>query len=644
MYSVIRNIKFSKLWYSIIFFCINSQIVGQNIRYDSVFVTSKQVVILKDSVIIPYADTLILIPSGTKYKIKYNPDYKTRHFYDSLAVKAHKGKISKGLFQLIVRSDAYKSPGGQNFIKAEEEFIAYKGLIIRNINIWKADILSGSVNDTSASKSNNFSRNLNKLHIHTSNRIIRNNLLFKKGESISPYRLADNERILRNLRSVEDANILVSKVSEDSADITVIVKDVFPIGVDLDYSSIQIFKISLAHRNLLGLGQEFRYTALIDSRYDPFIGNKFELKIDNISGSFISGYLLWAKSPLRNQFMVRFDKQFLTPETKYGGGLAYENIEDSVFLVYPDTSATYKFKRNHEAFWLGRSWRFKKNERVNFIATAKYERNYYDLRPVVSPDTNQYFQNVFGFLGSMGIRKINSVKTRYLLSNGITEDAQVGYLFNFIAGYFWSELDDAIYLGLQTGVGYGTKSGGYFGSVMDIGSFFYKKVPFGGVFNFRTRYYPRLFKVNRAYLRFIAEFEFKKGINSYPYDYLSLNDDVRGLSNDNPRGTTKSALWVEAILFHYMNFYGFKFASYVFSENGAIGYNANIFSEKYLCSGVGLGFRIKNESLVFPLIEFSFVYYPRNPVADKSYKFIFSSSDRKLFRQLQVGEPGIIEL
>jgi hypothetical protein len=44
-----------------------------------------------------------------------------------------------------------------------------------------------------------------KIHVNTSKKTILNNLTFEKGDVIEPQVLADNERIIRSLRYIEDA-------------------------------------------------------------------------------------------------------------------------------------------------------------------------------------------------------------------------------------------------------------------------------------------------------------------------------------------------------------------------------------------------------------------------------------------------------
>ena len=61
---------------------------------------------------------------------------------------------------------------------------------------------------------------------------------FHEGDTISPLKLSDNERFLRELPYIDDARILVVPVSDNEADIIVITKDVYSLGAKVNFSGI----------------------------------------------------------------------------------------------------------------------------------------------------------------------------------------------------------------------------------------------------------------------------------------------------------------------------------------------------------------------------------------------------------------------
>ncbi len=85
---------------------------------------------------------------------------------------------------------------------------------------------------------------MNSTHVNTNEKIIRKNLLFAAGDTISPLILSDNERILRQLPYIDDARIIVVPVSDEEADIIVVTKDVYSIGGSYTYRGLKKGEIS----------------------------------------------------------------------------------------------------------------------------------------------------------------------------------------------------------------------------------------------------------------------------------------------------------------------------------------------------------------------------------------------------------------
>ncbi len=91
---------------------------------------------------------------------------------------------------------------------------------------------------------------MNKTHFNTNENIIRKNLLFSEGDTISPLILSDNERILRQLPYIDDARIIVVPVSDDEADIVVYTKDVYSLGGSFTYNGLKKGNVSVFDKNI----------------------------------------------------------------------------------------------------------------------------------------------------------------------------------------------------------------------------------------------------------------------------------------------------------------------------------------------------------------------------------------------------------
>ncbi len=612
-------------------------VFSQELSNDSLFVSFGQMLVLKDSVIIPASDTIIVLQSDEKYKIKKNPYYKSQSFYDSLKVKSKGNKLSSELYKLAI-----KEQSKTNNIDISAEYVIYEGLTINAIHITHVDVMAGTVTDTNIVATSKLSKFLNKTHVHTKENIIRKNLIIHKGETIDANRMADNERILRSLNYIEDAQLIVVPIDENNADIIVVIKDLFPIAPGLSYSSINKFDIILGYKNIIGSGQGIEYRALYDSEYSPKIGNQLEYDLNNISNSFIELKLKYRETPINSLYSADINKAFLTPETRYAGGAGYEYERYMYPLQYTDSTVIYNYIKDNEKIWIGRSFLLSSEKRKNLMFSMKFQRNHFQKRPVVTPDTNQLFQNTSLLLGNITILKNKPIKTRYLKGFGIIEDVPVGYMLSFTTGYLWSDIQNMYYGGIRLGAGYSLKKGGYYGIKVEYGSFYDFKNALQGVFTGQMLYYSPLINLNRSKMRYFISLEYNEGIGRYNYEWINLKDNVEGLSSYNTRGTSKTTLTTEAIYFSNAYLYGFRFAPYAVANLGLIRYNDPVIYTGELHTGIGIGVRIRNESFVIQTIDFSFIYFPHNPTGDEKFKFISKASDPETFDNLQVGEPYII--
>jgi hypothetical protein len=64
--------------------------------------------------------------------------------------------------------------------------------------------------------------------------------------------------------------------------------------------------------------------------------------------------------------------------------------------------------------------------------------------------------------------------------------------------------------------------------------------------------------------------------------------------------------------------------------------------EGRLYSGIGIGLRVRNESLVFQTLEISFCLYPNRQSGDKLYRVMVETSEPDIFKDIKVGEPYVL--
>jgi len=606
-----------------------------------IHVKGGSVVIFQDSIITVQRDTILVLPSNSNYFIRDLKDLESDSFYDSLRIRAKKRKLTKALYDALVVSQVQQYLQDQEYIKSENIYLPYEGKSIGRILLKKVRVLAGSVQDTSVITETSFSNLLNKMHVETRDGIIYNNLFFKEGEKLDAFELADNERILRALPYIEDAKIMVRPREDNSeiVDLIIVTKDQFSIGATPSFNSFGNYKFSVYDQNLVGFGTELRYTYFLNQKENPSNGHELIYDMTNIKGTFIGGKFNYANIFGEEFIGISFDKQFLTPQTRYAGALdaawLSEFYEEEVNGMRTRNPYTLTFSDA----WLGRSFLLRgEHSRKNLIITGRYRWDEYGRRPFVNPDSNWTFQNNRLYLASMTFREINYIKSSHILSFGVTEDIPIGLLMSLTGGLEQEEFAKKPYFGLEISRAEFYEGFGYLSLTSQFGGFIYKNRLQEGVFRFLAIHYSYLVKLKEFRYRQLVSFNFTHGIRRLPGELIDLKDQIRGFSSDKLKGTSKITLSLESVFFTPWNFYGFRFAVYGFADFGFLGDDYYYhFNELY--GVIGIGFRIRNESLVFRTVLIRVGFFPRTPGDVNNWRFDFSATDPSVFRTLDYGKP-----
>jgi hypothetical protein len=205
---------------------------------------------------------------------------------DSTKKKRSVGSLARDVYRnfLVVGE---KSQDSTFFQRSEESYRRFAGKVIRHIVIRNLSF-GENVLDTATGIVSTLTRTADKLQSNTKDYIIRELLFVKKGQLVDPYRLADNERFLRDQNFIKDARIIVRLVTEDSVDVYVRLRDVFSWGAEVQTSGIKDFQLSVYDANFLGMAQRLQYTMLYDRTRSPVIGSEVRYRKTSIAGSFIN--------------------------------------------------------------------------------------------------------------------------------------------------------------------------------------------------------------------------------------------------------------------------------------------------------------------------------------------------------------------
>jgi hypothetical protein len=594
---------------------------------------------------LPESSTLIVNgnPGIPESLIPFNAqnDKQTAILLDSLKIKASKYLLTKKLYGLLIVSPGPSSQ--KNISKSSEaDYLQYSGKRIRNIEIQRLDVFGSNIYNPLISNPNKIENILNKTHLNTNDFIIRKNLLFSEGDTISPLRLSDNERILRTLPFINDSRIVVIPVSDDEADIVVITRDVYSLGASIDYSSLRKGTVSIFEKNLLGLGHEFRLDIPFDTNLPDSPGFGLSYKVDNISKSFINMNIFYFNGLGRKNYGFSLDRKLISYTTKYGGGISISEMfttEDLGTLPVPEP-----LKYNLQDYWLSRSFLLNKEKVTRLIFGARYTNNNVFDHPLILPDSYFNLQQYKMFLGSAAISIQKYYKTNLIYGYGRTEDIPYGGLLNLTIGREINEFKYRFYTGINLSAGQSIKSIGYLYFSTGFSTFLHDGITEQGQLQLRTNFFSNLLYLGNYRIRNFIKVDYTRGFDRYSDEYITFRHEngFSGFSNDTIKGTQRLTVSLESVFFSPKYFYGFRFAFFAFADLGYLSGTNEMVSVGGVLSGVGLGLRVRNDNLVFNTLQIRLGFYPNLPQFSKVNYLDISGEQMLKPDNFDPGPPSIL--
>jgi hypothetical protein len=297
-------------------------------------------------------DTLINVSRAMVPSVQLGGD-RTIAFYDSLKSIASKTILTQALYDLVIVSP--DSAGKQKAVRnSQNSFNEFSGKKIRKISIHRINVFGTDINNPGYYNPDRTKRFLNDTHVNTNESVIEKFLLFSEGDTLSPLKLSDNERIIRQLSFIDDARIIVVPVSGGEADIVVVTKDVFSLGGEPDIRSARRGKVSLWEKNIFGMGHEFYFDIPYSSGWKPSPGIGLKYNINNIRKSFINLSLNYYDAIGTKTYGINLTRDLISSTTKYAGGISL-NQTFTYLDMYISTRKQDLFFNNQD-YWLMRSF------------------------------------------------------------------------------------------------------------------------------------------------------------------------------------------------------------------------------------------------------------------------------------------------
>lgn len=562
-------------------------------------------------------------------------------FLDSLKARSSKYLFTRKLYDLIIVSN---TPVIKKQITTTSDisFLNHSGKKIRKIYIQRLNVFGADI-DNPVNNNPNLTKNLlNKTHINTNEFIIRKNLLFSEGDTISPLIFSDNERILRQLSFIDDARIIVVPVSDEEADIIVITKDVYSLGAGYSYKGLNKGTVSLFEKNIFGTGQELGFEVPYDAKAPDSPGFGIHYTMDNIGKTFINFNLNYFNDIGKNSYGFSLTRNLISATTKYAGGIIVTHIltsEDLDTLLVPEP-----LKYNIQDYWLSRSFLLNKESVSRIIIGARYTNNNVFDRPFILPYSYMNLQKYRMFLGTAAFSIQKYYKTNLIYNYGRTEDIPYGGLFSLTAGKEFNEFKNRTYLGADVSLGKSSRDLGYFYVSAGLGSYLTGTKSEQGLLQLEMKYFSNLLRVRNFMIRNFVNINYTRGFARYTDERLKFNHEngFSGFTNDTVSGNQRVLCSLESVVFSPFNFYGFRFAFFGFADISFIAETNQLMINENALSAIGLGLRIRNDNLVINTLQIRLGFFPNLPLYSSVNHLVVSGEQLLKPKTFDPGPPSII--
>jgi hypothetical protein len=536
--------------------------------------------------------------------------------------------------------------------KSTDAYEEYAGRIIRNITIDRIGF-EKSIYDSAKKVDRTITNLANKLHVDTRTKIIRKHLFIKENQPLNPYKLADNERFLRDKDFILDSRIVVVPIEgTDSVDLTVITRDVFSLGGTFGGSFPTAPKIGIYDANVDGRGQRIEFTALIDQDRTPKFGYSLFYRKSSILGSLTNlevGYsqintgVSIGEEP-EFAMLVRLYRPLVSPYSRLAGGIELSRNWSKNVYNDPDTAfLNYKYKIFDG--WIGYNIgiRRKIQDRNRLFLAVRYFNGYY----VDQPEQPEYqeevkYNNGFGYLTEFTFYRQDYFKTRYVFGFGRTEDIPYGINISISGGYIRQVHLERPYLGLKADYSKASRKGNFVTARFQTGAYFREQNLEDNIIQGKISFTTRLVQLKRYKMRNYVSASYAQLNNRTVIDWLNVSKkDIPGFSADSLDADKRLSVHLETLLYSPWSLLGFRFAPFVAIDAAVIDcISCNTPNEYFL--GFSGGFRTRNENLIFGTMEVKVTYIPNNEDGESQFVFGFRQNIRVTNIGSFVRSPSLI--
>lgn len=575
---------------------------------------------------------------------------------DSFFLAKKKGLLGR-IGKSISTNDTYVAPK-----KNTDPYKQYAGKVIRYIIVNPAGF-NNRMGSSAPLRTNFFINVAEALHINSDEPLIRKNLFFKEGELFYPLQVADNERFLRTLEYLRDAEIKVlpDESTPDSIDVVVLTRDVFSMGGSLHNLSPSKVDIDVVEESLAGTGNNVTLNALYDKDRSRKWGHGASYMQRNIKGSFVNftnGFKTYqdAFNSGREDELVIFSKLERPMVSRYTA------VTGAVEVSYHKTTNHYvsdslyntdfKYSFINTDLWTGFNFGYKKaikkdytNQFRHFAALRTFFNFFYDVPDKYDNTYNYQYANLNGFLMSYSIFRQNFYRTNFIYGFGRNEDVPEGLKASLIGGFTNKEGEKRTYFGTELEWSEVNKRNRFFAYTLRAGGFINKNEWQDVDLLVELKHFGRLHQLsNTWYNRNYLDVSFTRQVNPFLNEPLFINSAFglpsyqRGLLE----GKMRTAFRMESVLYHMNRFLGFRFAPFATADLGIFQELGEPLKKASGYPVLGAGIRSRNESLVFGTMEVKALCFPRPIDGMKTFRVEFGTNLRFKYNSDFIRRPDFV--
>ena len=308
-------------------------------------------------------------------------------------------------------------------IRTDTDSSLYEGRIISKIQIVRKNVFD----DLVARNAPFYYSWANSLHIVTRERIVRNELLFKVGDSLNSEKIFESERNLRMRQFIGEAYVTARPNGPDSVDLTVTTIDYWSTKVSF-FSELgggdYVLGAAASEVNFLGYGQTLELSAQTGSEEDGYSVYASEQRL---GGSRFAGNLYYSNLSFSDNFVISLARPRYSLSIPYGFVSSYRK-DTGISRLFYRGEEFFRYRRTLRRFSFNSVYSFGETEKLDLYLGYDFDSRDYRPEYEVSPynylipaaETRSYVSP------GIGAQVLKYDLARFLDEPGTPEDLTLG--------------------------------------------------------------------------------------------------------------------------------------------------------------------------------------------------------------------------